>query len=272
MSKLIEFTKIEATGNDFIFIDARKFSESMFSASIIKEMCDRHFGIGADGLIFIDNHQEGAFSMNYYNSDGLPANMCANGGRSAVLFAAVSGIIDCEEDVHFMAADGRHQAKIHSANDIEIEILYRPPNEKTDLSTLTLPEKMTTEGSVNTGVPHLVVSYNGDLENVDVNTLGRNLRFDPLFGQEGTNVNFIKIESDDEISIRSYERGIEAETLSCGTGVAAAALIFMQKNSNKLNKVTVNSKGGKLFVSFSNGKLYLRGPVNIVYVGNLYLD
>ena len=84
MSKLIEFTKIEATGNDFIFIDARKFSESMFSASIIKEMCDRHFGIGADGLIFIDNHQEGAFSMNYYNSDGLQANMCANGGRSAV--------------------------------------------------------------------------------------------------------------------------------------------------------------------------------------------
>ena len=272
MSKLIEFTKIEATGNDFIFIDARKFPESMFSALMIRKMCDRHFGIGADGLIFIDDHQEGAFSMNYYNSDGLQANMCANGGRGSVLFAAVSGIIDCEEDVTFRAADGLHQAKIHSANDIEIELLYRPLEEKTSFTSLTLPEKMNIEGFADTGVPHLVVGCSGDLEKVDVNNLGRSLRFDPLFGQEGTNVNFIKIQSADEISIRSYERGIEGETLSCGTGVAAAAVIFMQKNNKKSTKVTVNSKGGRLFVSFSNEKLYLRGPVNIVYVGNLHLD
>ena len=272
MSKLIGFTKIEATGNDFIFIDARKFPESSFSAAVIQKMCDRHFGIGADGLIFINTRKDSAFEMRYYNSDGKEANMCANGARGAVLFAAVSGIIDCEEEISFTAADGGHKAKIHSVNDIEVEILFNSAGENIDLSPLNLPENMTIEGFAHTGVPHLVLNCRDDLDNIDVNGVGRRLRYDALFGDEGTNVNFISAASNNEIFIRSYERGIESETLSCGTGIAAAALMLMRKNKDKAQKISVNSKGGRLSAAFADGRLFLRGPVNLVYVGNLHLD
>ncbi len=272
MNKLIEFTKIEATGNDFIFIDTGKFSKNMFSESIIRKMCDRHFGIGADGVIFIGKGRKGAFNMHYYNSDGLEAAMCANGGRGAILFAAVTGIVDCEDDVVFMASDGLHEAKIYAVDDIEIEILQGRIYDPSKYAALRLPPNMHIEGFADTGVPHLVINCGNDLENIDVNELGRRLRFDPLFGAEGTNVNFIKAQSDDEISIRSYERGIEGETLSCGTGAAAAALLLIKKDKNKAQKIAVNSKGGRLFVGLRGEKLFLRGPANIVYVGNLHLD
>ncbi len=272
MSKLFEFTKIEATGNDFIVIDLRKYSANYFSAEVIKKMCERHFGIGADGVILINGHPEHAFKMRYFNSDGLEAAMCANGGRCAVLFAAVSGITKCEEDITFEAADGLHHAKIHSSDSVEIELLYHSVNIEFKISDLQLPENMEVEGFIDTGVPHLVVNCQDDLDKIDVNSLGRRLRFDPCFGENGINVNFINIDSTNEITIRSYERGIEGETLSCGTGIAASALLCIQNKLITSHNIRVNSNGGELFVTLSKEKLFLRGAVNIVYVGNLHLD
>jgi diaminopimelate epimerase len=271
MSKLIEFSKVEATGNDFIFIDARKFSKEIFTPTVITNLCDRHFGIGADGLILIDNHKSSIFEMTIFNSDGLEANMCANGSRGAVLFAVVAGFIDCEEHLEFHAADGLHKAQIYAAGDVEIEVLYNT-TENFDLSLLELPDNMRLKGFVNTGVPHLVIDVLDDINRLDVTKIGRKLRLNPIFGKNGTNVNFIEKVNDNELNIRSYERGIEDETLSCGTGITAAALLYFKKNSVKSEKIVVNSRGGKLKVTRKEDKLFLRGAVNIVYVGNLRLD
>ena len=272
MSRLIEFTKMEANGNDFILIDSRKYSSNLFSKVVIKKMCERNYGIGADGLIIISNSTEHAFKMIYYNSDGLEAAMCANGGRCAVLFAAVSGITNCEEDIIFEAGDGQHHGRIHSSDKVEIEILYHFPEIDYRKEALQLDENMEVEGFIDTGVPHLVINCHDALEAIDVETIGRRLRFNSCFGENGTNVNFIQIDSPNEISIRSYERGIEGETLSCGTGIAASAMLCWQNKRVALQNISVNSRGGVLFVRLSEEKLFLRGTVNIVYVGNLHLD
>jgi diaminopimelate epimerase len=183
-----------------------------------------------------------------------------------------AGFTGCDERLDFQAADGIHQAIIYSENDIETEVRYQLPENMQDLSALKLPKNMTAEGLVNTGVPHLVINTADSPEHIDVKNLGRKLRYDPMFGAAGTNVNFIHVESDNNFSIRSYERGIEDETLSCGTGITAAALLFMRKKAKKEEEIIVNSRGGQLKVRIESGRLYLRGAANIVYVGRIALD
>jgi diaminopimelate epimerase len=253
----IPFHKYQATGNDFILIDNRSGVFS-FSTDQIKKICDRKFGIGADGLILIEKHSSTDFNLNYYNSDGSQS-LCGNGSRAAVQFASTLGLINGK--TYFHAYDGLHDAELQSNEKIRLRM--NDVNEVKELGANLF---------INTGSPHLIC-FVDDVGRYPVFEEGRKLRYDKLFeAQGGTNVNFVELQGNNTIFVRTYERGVENETLSCGTGVTAAALAASRKGY--ASPVTVKTLGGELSVEFERhtgtpifSHIYLIGPAKKVFEG-----
>lgn len=256
---LINFYKYQGAGNDFIIIDNRN-KKVKLSGSKIKLLCDRNFGIGADGLMLLENHLQYDFLMKYYNSDGNEGSMCGNGGRCIVAFAQTLNII--KEETAFIAVDGLHHAKVLANNNISLEMM--------DVNKI---ERMKEDYFLNTGSPHYVKFVN-NLDQIAVVAEGRKIRYNNRFKAKGTNVNFVEIINDNTLKIRTYERGVENETLACGTGITAAAIVYNSISSSKKNKINVQAKGGKLKVSFSvnnnnYNNIWLTGPAKLSFQGSI---
>jgi diaminopimelate epimerase len=264
LSMDISFIKYHGTGNDFILIDNRIAGFNPEPA-VVARLCDRHFGIGADGLILLEKHASADFLMRYYNSDGGEATFCGNGSRCIVSFAQHLGIIS--QQTTFMAADGLHSASV----------VHKDDNEAVVQVEMKVIDRIleTDEGYfIDTGSPHLVV-FKENISSVDVTTLGKTIRSQQRWGNEGVNVNFAELK-EDVLKLRTYERGVENETLSCGTGTVAAALVAAFKGDMKA-PVNVLTTGGKLKVHFVMQKnsfinVQLEGPAKMVFAGNIRME
>ncbi|WP_185882595.1 diaminopimelate epimerase [Blattabacterium cuenoti] len=237
----ITFLKYQGTGNDFIIIDCRYQIIPYDNINLLKKLCNRHFGIGADGIILITKDKKNAnndFYMKYYNSDGKESTMCGNGGRCAILFAKTMQISK-NNMISFRAIDGQHYGKILTNNLVSIQML------NIDSHTIKINTKYI---FLNTGSPHHII-FVQDINNINVNQCGKKIQFQYL--EKGVNVNFVKILKNNELAIRTYERGIEHETLSCGTGVVASVIASYQTNKINITKnILTYTNGGKLWVSF----------------------
>ncbi len=254
------FYKYEGTGNDFIFIDNRQNNFPKTDVKLIENLCDRRFGIGADGLILLENDAETDFRMVYYNSDGNQSSMCGNGGRCIVAFAKSLNLISNETT--FIATDGLHYATILDNGIISLGMK--------DVNEVKIEKDYV---FLNTGSPHhIMLVY--DLDNYDVKTNGAQIRYSDLYGKPGSNVNFVKQLSDNHFRLRTYERGVEDETFSCGTGATAAAIAMYALGETSLNHICLDVEGGKLEVSFvKEGSVYtnvfLKGPATFVFKGEI---
>jgi diaminopimelate epimerase len=251
------FHKYHGAGNDFILIDNRKLTFDADNIALVKRLCDRRFGIGADGMMLLQKHPLYDFEMRYFNSDGHEASMCGNGGRCIVAFAYKLGIIGLRTE--FMAFDGIHEADLISESDVFLRM--------SDVKDI---EANGNEFYMNTGSPHFV-RFVESLENLDVEIEGRAIRYSDRFREEGTNVNFVKME-DDQLTVYTYERGVEAETLACGTGITASALSAAVVKGLSSGSFPVRAKGGDLSVSFEKSEngftnIWLRGPATFVFEG-----
>ena len=277
----MEFTKCQGAGNDFILIDNRdgKVDKKLQELGIdienfVRKICTFHTGVGADGLILIEepDNPENDFKWRFYNSDGSVAEMCGNGSRCAVRFAYEKGIAK-REHVKFETLAGVIEAWIKENGRVVKVQLTKPFGLKTDF-VVPLSDLKLEANFLNTGVPHVVV-YRKDLEEFDVVKYGREIRYHELFAPTGTNVNFIKPISEDTINIRTYERGVENETLACGTGSTAAAIIAYLKGLVKRKPVKVITKGGEILtVDFDENleRVYLEGKVYKVFDGVLAFE
>ena len=255
----LNFFKYQGTGNDFIIIDNRQDRFGKYDAKQIKLLCHRRFGIGADGLILLENDEKSDFKMVYFNSDGNQSSMCGNGGRCIVAFANYLGII--KDKASFMAIDGVHHAQISSG------IVYL---EMQDVKTI---EKYQNHTFLNTGSPHHVEIIE-QLEELDVKNNGARIRFAEPYTEKGTNVNFVKKISSTSFAVRTYERGVEDETLSCGTGVTAVALAMHYIGETEKNQINLITPGGELKVSFDSSEsgfknIKLIGPTEQVFKGEI---
>jgi len=264
----ITFSKLSGAGNDFIVIDNRELAIHLTPLQI-RQLCTRRTGVGADGLILIEPSAAYAFSMKYHNADGFPGSMCGNGGRCAVYFASTTGIAATSGNAFAFEANGnRYDAWVLEAESVKLKMLA-PEGFRDNLEI---------EGecchSVNTGSPHAII-YTSDLEAINVHETGSAIRHRTDMFTGGTNVNFIEIISPHALSIRTFERGVEEETLACGTGAVAAALMSYRlgKISSTTVQVTVKS-GDTLEVQFSEDmkNVFLTGPAKIIYEGCLTID
>ena len=251
------FYKYQGAGNDFIIIDNRFNQFDKNDAKLIRDMCDRRFGIGADGLILLENHKELDFKMVYYNSDGNESTMCGNGGRCIVAFAKDIGII--ENSAKFEAIDGAHTAIIQNSL---VELGMKDVEQIEDFETYYF---------LNTGSPHHVQIVE-DIDTLAVKELGASIRYGQPYGEEGTNVNFVKSMGSNTFKVRTYERGVEDETLSCGTGVTAVALAMYDSGRGTENEINIETLGGNLKVRFQKaGSKYIHidliGPAKFVFKG-----
>jgi diaminopimelate epimerase len=255
----ISFYKYQGTGNDFVMIDDRSNLFPEKDLSLVQKLCDRKFGIGSDGLILIRNKDGFDFEMVYFNADGSQS-MCGNGARCAVAFSKFLGIIG--EKTTFYAIDGPHKAKV--AGDI-VELEMAP------VSILVIAEQ---DFFVDTGSPHHV-RFVDNVELYPVFEEGYKIRYSEKYTPKGTNVNFVTPLNNDLIQVRTYERGVENETLSCGTGVTACALVY--GHQNKINEIKIKTRGGNLKVRFSEKSdgsfqdIQLIGPAEQVFEGKLNL-
>jgi len=255
----INFYKYQGTGNDFIIIDNRKKTFPKSNISLVTKLCDRHFGIGADGLILIESDATTDFKMIYFNADGSQA-MCGNGARCAVAFAKKLNIIDSKTT--FTAVDGPHYAEI--------------TNDLISLHMIDVNEVILNNGYTfaNTGTQHHVEVVD-NLDNFPVFEKGKEIRYN-IYGEKGSNVNFVEQINTNTFRVRTYEKGVEDETLACGTGVTAVAIAMYatKKTTEKLIKLPV--EGGLLEVSFDekNGNysnIFLKGPAVCVFKGDIIL-
>ena len=259
-----EFYKYQGTGNDFIIIDNRT-SRLILEENVVKSLCDRRFGIGADGLILLHNMSDYDFEMVYFNSDGRESTMCGNGGRCIAAFAHRLGLI--KDKTSFWAIDQEHNAEIISVNENTIIV-------KLSLHDITEIHHRENDYVIDTGSPHYI-RFTDDADRVDLVAEARKIRYNHEFKHEGINVNFVQI-NDDHIFVRTYERGVEDETLSCGTGVVASALAYAVRSNTDNTKVNVRTRGGELNVSFkkihhSFNDVWLEGPATFVFKGEIEL-
>jgi diaminopimelate epimerase len=256
---ILPFVKYQGTGNDFILIDNRSGEWNELSISTIQSVCDRRFGIGADGLIKINTISGFDFEVDYYNSDGSKS-FCGNGARCSVAFAHELGIT--KEAVSFMAIDGAHEALKKEG------LVYLKMNDVTQIDT-TNPEYI-----LNTGSPHFI-HFTENVADFDIVAYGKQIRYSDKYKQEGINVNAIHQLDANSFEIKTYERGVEDETLSCGTGVTAAALALGEKNQIEgLKEYKVKSQGGNLSVKFTRvaskfTDIWLIGPAVSVFKGEV---
>lgn len=265
----IDFFKMHGSGNHFVLLDNRTLHvPAAHMAGWAKAVCAPGFGVGADGLILLDQAPAGSGAdtmWHFYNADGSRAEMCGNGSRCAARLAVQLGLAGPE---HVLLTDaGPIRAAVDPDSD-QVKVQLPPPRDLALDIPLALDGDRITVHFVNTGVPHTVVEC-GDVAQVDVKKLGRALRFHPHFAPAGTNVNFIQATERDALSLRTYERGVEDETYACGTGAAASALV-----ANALGlagtEVAVTTSGGEVLRIFlENGTVFLQGPAVFVYTGRL---
>lgn len=256
----IEFSKYQGTGNDFVLLDNRPCVYSDLTKEEIELLCDRRFGIGADGLMMLNVAKGYDFEMKYYNADGAPGSMCGNGGRCISAFALRLGIVQDECD--FIAFDGPHKAKFA---DGLVSLKMNAVNEVL---------KFNDDVFLDTGSPHYIRFCNG-VASLDVVQEGRAVRYSPQYKSEGVNVNFVEKVADDSIYVRTYERGVEDETYSCGTGVTASAISVARDRDGK-QQISVKTKGGNLTVSYAKSgtgfdDIWLTGPADFVFSGTIEL-
>lgn len=258
----MHFYKYQGAGNDFVVFDNRENQIDHSRPEWIQGLCDRRFGIGADGLILLEKTSGYDFKMVYYNADGQPSSMCGNGGRCAVAFAKKLGIIDTETT--FLAVDGPHYAKISaeghwvSLQMIDVDHIGR------DGEAWVL----------NTGSPHYIC-LSSDLGHKDVFSEGRAIRYNETYRDQGINVNFVEPLKDGGYAVRTYERGVEDETLACGTGVTAVALAMAQaKQQTGSHTTPIKAMGGNMQIRFNfDGQrfteIFLEGPAQLVFEGEI---
>jgi diaminopimelate epimerase len=257
----IPFHKYQGTGNDFIMIDNLSGEYSFIDIQHVKKLCNRRFGIGADGLILINSHDTLDFEMDYYNSDGSKS-FCGNGARCAVQFFL--SITSEKQEFHFLAIDGKHSAFL---KDKEIAL---------EMSPVSTIETLENDYVLNTGSPHYIQKVT-NLNEMDVFTAGRRIRNSSRFFIEGINVNFVHRLAAAHLSIRTYERGVEDETLSCGTGATACALVEGLNLAIGEHTVRVDVLGGQLHVSFTRhadnsfSQVTLQGPATFVFEGEIHV-
>ena len=258
----LTFYKYQGTGNDFVILDNRSENISLTTAQV-RDLCDRRFGIGGDGLMLLNPIKGYDFEMKYYNADGKESSMCGNGGRCLVKFAYDLGIH--KNNYFFTAIDGEHEANIRDNGWVYLKMK----------NVYGIQEKHS--GSVlDTGSPHYVKNV-VQVSGYDVFKEGKEIRYSNDFTREGINVNFTEVLNDKEIFVRTYERGVEDETLSCGTGVTAAALVFAH-NDNGFNRMEVKTLGGHLAVEFDKTgedtfeNIWLCGPAEFVFKGDINIE
>jgi len=255
----IHFSKYQATGNDFVLIDNRSGAYT-FSKQQIEKICDRRFGIGADGLMLIEKHPTLDFNLIYYNSDGSQS-LCGNGSRAAVKMAADLGLL--KNKTSFNAYDGTHQAELLNTGIVRLK-----------MNDVHIVKEIGDDFFINTGSPHYL-RFVSDIKTYPVFEEGRKIRNREDYKPAGTNANFIQLLENNTIFVRTYERGVEDETYSCGTGVTAAALAASFHGYSSPVKVKV--RGGELAVEFKSGQagtfqdIFLIGPAKMVFEGTLEL-
>ena len=257
----IPFYKYQGTGNDFVILDNRSGNFTQLTSVQIAYLCDRRFGIGADGLMMLQLKDGYDFEMLYYNADGNEGSMCGNGGRCLVAFAKQMGVID--KTAAFLATDGFHEAVVKENGWVELKMK--------DVNSI---EKNADHAVLNTGSPHYI-RWEKDIAKTAVYDEGKRIRNSPPFVNEGINVNFVQVH-EDALSVRTYERGVEAETLSCGTGVTAAAIAASSANIGQQEQ-KILTPGGELKVKFkkisdsSFENIWLCGPATFVFSGTIEL-
>ena len=266
----LSFNKMNGAGNDFIMLDNRDGKLSL-DASRIAWLCDRHRGVGADGILAVEPASQGAdFRMRYYNADGGEAEMCGNGARCFARFARRVGAD--KEKLSFETPAGIIRASFPGD---EVCVAMSDPHSLRQPTSLEINGNFLEVHFINTGVPHAVV-FSDNVETVDVSRDGAALRYHPAFAPKGTNANFVQVIAPDTIAVRTYERGVEGETLACGTGVCAAALVHHVR-SNAPSPVRVRVRGGDtLLVGFEGSprglqNLTLTGPADFVFDGMISL-
>lgn len=257
---MITFNKYQGAGNDFVIIDNRTGIINPDDSKLINMMCDRRFGIGADGLILVSDYHGADYEMKYFNSDGKLGSMCGNGGRCVAHFTFTHGI--ATDSQRFMAYDGLHEATV---NDDTVRLQMADVNKY---------ELINNNYFLDTGSPHYVV-FMDDIDNLNVFEEGSKLRWAPEFKPGGTNVNFVKI-LHDGLYLRTFERGVEDETLACGTGITASAIASVLKGHFDNGSVNIRARGGNLKVELKvdNGKIkdiWLTGPATFVFEGKIEL-
>ncbi len=262
----ISFYKYQGTGNDFVLLDNRDNRYHSLSSKEVALLCDRRFGVGADGLMLLQEKEGFDFEMIYFNADGQRSTMCGNGARCLVAFANFLGLLP-HQRAYFLAVDGPHEAVLPQGDYVELKM--------SDVDGRTYGEP---DCFLDTGSPHYL-AFVSNLEQVNVYEQGRMVRYSPPYRAEGTNVNFIEIKGPNQLFVATYERGVEAETLSCGTGVTAAALAYHLSHGEQTgnNSVSIQTKGGKLSVRFEQREehfenIWLCGAAQQVFQGQITLD
>ncbi|WP_185866793.1 diaminopimelate epimerase [Blattabacterium cuenoti] len=258
----MDFFKYQGTGNDFIILDNRKKKIPEEDHSLFTRLCDRHFGIGADGIILIKNDPSRDFYMKYYNSDGKESTMCGNGGRCAIAFSKKLGITK-KNKIYFRAIDGDHCGIIQDHGLISLNLI------DLEIDMIKISQKYV---FLNTGSPHHVL-FVKNIKEIDVCKQGRKI------SKGGVNVNFVEISGKNTLQVRTYERGVENETLSCGTGITASVLAAYETEKISLDKeknVSISTLGGKLWVSFEKKnnlykEIYLTGSVQFIFKGWIHI-
>ena len=257
-----EFEKYQGAGNDFIILDDRKADFPDQEVALIKNLCDRHFGIGADGLILVRDSDQADFKMLYFNSDGRPSSLCGNGSRCVYAFANKLGIVGSEGV--FETSDGLHLATIDSEGSV---CIY--------MADVIEIEKRGSAIFLDTGSPHHVECV-AEVASVNVQEQGAAIRYGAPYFDVGSNVNFVEKVSPEKFKLRTYERGVEGETLACGTGAVAAAIGVHYLKLTSINIVNIDALGGTLEVSFTSHdgqyqNIQLKGSATFVFSGNFSL-
>jgi diaminopimelate epimerase len=266
----IDFYKMSGSGNDFIIIDNRKrIVDEVGLMNFVANVCRRKMSVGADGLILIENADAVDFKWRFFNSDGSVAEMCGNGARCAARFAYIKGIAGTE--MSFETEAGIIHAKV-AKDQVKIK-MPDPADLKTDYA-LELENSTLSVSSVNTGVPHVVVEAD-NIDDIEVVKLGREIRFHDVFDPAGTNVNFVCLQNDDIVAIRTYERGVEDETLACGTGAIACAIVISYKKKIKSPVKVMTRSKGYLYIYYKVKQdrfydIFLEGDARIIYKAQLW--
>ena len=255
---MLHFYKYQGTGNDFIMIDNRDMALPRANTSLVKKLCDRRFGIGADGLIYLQNKEGYDFEMVYFNSDGRESTMCGNGGRCIIRFAHEMGL---GSDFSFLAIDGPHRGRIISDGLVSLQ-----------MQDVNVTFRQGDDYILNTGSPHYV-HFAKNIREYPVVAKGREIRNSEAHKKDGINVNFVEVLSSDSIFVRTYERGVEDETLSCGTGVVASCIAYYYHNNFKPANINIETLGGSLNVKFDItdmhfNNIWLTGPAEQVFRGD----
>lgn len=257
----IHFYKYQGTGNDFVMIDNRNQFFPKENQQLVSFLCDRRFGIGADGLILLENAENYDFRMVYYNSDGKESSMCGNGGRCTVAFAKQLGII--ADKTLFIATDGEHFAQIDKEGQVQLQMK--------DVADIQVNKEYI---FLNTGSPHYVQLVD-NLEGMNVKNEGAKIRYGHPYDEEGgTNVNFVNQLNHNTFQVRTYERGVEDETYSCGTGVTAVALAMYHTGKTNAQEIYLQTPGGNLKVFFKKEadtytNIHLCGPATFVFQSDI---